>query len=470
MTSDSHATLRLRRDPGVVGWRGGRVLMGGSPLRVLKLSERGARLAQSWWDGAPVAPGEASRNLARRLVAAAMAHPVYETGRMTIADVTVVVPVRDHAKGLALLRRSVGDVADLIVVDDGSRSPLPGAAIRHDIARGPAAARNAGCRLVRTLLVAFLDADTLPEPDWLASVLPHFEDPEVVAVAPRVRSLPGPSTLARYETLRSPVDLGSAPGPVRPGSRISYVPAAALVVRTSALRETGGFAEDMRFGEDVDLIWRLVGQGHQVRYEPSSVVGHSPRATWPSWLRQRFDYGTSAGPLALRHGRAVAPARLSLWSVVMWMSLLAGRIDVAVAVTGVSAVLLSKKLGQLGVPARDAAELAVRGNLASARILAEAVTRTWWPAALPLLARRRTGRIALGLIAARYAVEWHQLRPPMGPLRWTATRVLDDLAYGAGVAWGSLRSGTAAALTPDLSDVPWQKRPSIPIAPQNPVR
>lgn len=465
MTSESGPVLRLRRVGGLIESHNDRVLIGGSPLRVLKLTDRGARLARSWWSGTPVAADGASRNLARRLVAAGIAHPVYESGQMTTADVTVVVPARDHAEHLAGLRPAVGDVADVIVIDDGSRFPLSGAAIRHEFAQGPAAARNAGWRRVRTSLVAFLDADTMPEPDWLAPVLPHFEDPDVVAVAPRVRSLPGSSTLATYETVRSPLDLGTEPGPVRPGSRISYVPAAALVVRTSALRETGGFAEDMRFGEDVDLVWRLVGRGHHIRYEPSSVVEHAPRATWSSWLRQRFDYGTSTGPLARRHGAAVAPARLSLWSAVVWIGLLAGRVDVALAVTGGSAVLLSKKLGRLGVPTRDAAKLALRGNLASARILAEAVARTWWPVAIPLLARTRTGRIALALLVARYAAEWRQQRPPMGPLRWTATRTLDDLAYSVGVVWGSLRSGSTAALLPDLTDLPWQQRPSIPIEP-----
>lgn len=467
MTHDSGVILRLRRDSGVLAWNGGRVLLGGSPLRVLKLSERGARLTQSWWEGTPVPADAACRSLARRLIAAGMAHPVYETGRFTPADVTVVIPVRDHASMLARLRRSLGE--NVIVVDDGSRFPLPDAAIRHNVPRGPATARNAGWHSVRTPLVAFLDADTLPEPDWLTPVLRHFEDPEVAAVAPRVRSIPGPSMLARYETLRSPVDLGTDPGPVRPGGRISYVPTAALVVRLSALRAAGGFDEKLHVGEDVDLIWRFTAQGRQVRYEPSAVVGHAPRATWSSWLRQRFRYGTSAAPLALRHGEAVAPARMSLWSAVMWAAVLAGRIDVALAVAGGSAALLAKKLGRLGVPARDAAELAVRGNLASARILGEAVTRAWWPVAIPLLARERTGRLALALIVARYAAEWRRLCPSMDPLRWTAIRALDDLAYGAGVFWGALRGGTAAALLPRLSDVPWKRRPSIPVEPPGPA-
>jgi mycofactocin glycosyltransferase len=349
------------------------------------------------------------------------------------------------------------------VVDDGSRSPVPGATIRNSVPKGPAAARNAGWRRVRTPLVAFLDADTLPEFDWLTPLLRHFEDPDVVAVAPRVRSMPGHSALARYESLRSPVDLGSEPGPVRQGSRISYVPSAALVLRTSALQDTSGFDERMRFGEDVDLIWRLTAQGRQVRYEPSSVVRHAPRAHWSAWLKQRFEYGTSAAPLARRHGHAVAPARLSLWSAALWTAVVSGRLDVALALATGSAVLLSKKLGRLGVPALDAADLAVRGNLTSARILAQAVTRAWWPIALPLLARGRTGRTALALIAARYPAEWRRCRPELGPLHWTAVRILDDLTYGAGVVWGSLRAGTAAPLLPELTDLPWQRRPSIPV-------
>ena len=38
---------------------------------------------------------------------------------------------------------------------------------------------------------------------------------------------------------------------------MSYVPAAVLVVRASALDEVGGFDVGMRCGEDVDLVWRL---------------------------------------------------------------------------------------------------------------------------------------------------------------------------------------------------------------------
>ena len=42
-------------------------------------------------------------------------------------------------------------------------------------------------------------------------------------------------------------------------------------MRRAALEQLGGFAEDLRFGEDVDLVWRLVEAGHRVRYDPRSV-------------------------------------------------------------------------------------------------------------------------------------------------------------------------------------------------------
>src|SRR3546814_9526624 len=38
-----------------------------------------------------------------------------------------------------------------------------------------------------------------------------------------------------------------------------------------------GFAEDLRVGEDVDLVWRLVAAENRVRYEPAVTAGHDVR-------------------------------------------------------------------------------------------------------------------------------------------------------------------------------------------------
>ena len=55
---------------------------------------------------------------------------------------------------------------------------------------------------------------------------------------------------------------------------MAYVPTATLLARDAAVREVGAFDERMAFGEDVDLIWRLVEGGHTIRYEPAATVTH----------------------------------------------------------------------------------------------------------------------------------------------------------------------------------------------------
>src|SRR5207248_6540644 len=148
---------------------------------------------------------------------------------------------------------------------------------------GPAAARNTGLAAVLTGFVAFLDSDCVPEPGWLQRLLPHFGDPAVGAVAPRiVPHQEGTTWLGRYEGASSTLDMGARPSIVRPGARVSYVPGAALLVRRAAAG--AGFAEEMRVGEDVDFAWRLAEAGWRGRYEPAAARGHQHRVRRRGWF------------------------------------------------------------------------------------------------------------------------------------------------------------------------------------------
>src|SRR5207245_10976901 len=144
---------------------------------------------------------------------------------------------------------------------------------RRDRGGGAGAARNTGLAAVRTPLVAFVDSDCVPGPGWLAPLLRHFADPAVAAVAPRISAHErGSGWLARYEAAASALDMGPVESIVRPGARVPYVPAAALLVRRAAAGR--GFAEDMPVGEDVDLIWRLSAAACDTRHEPRAAGGH----------------------------------------------------------------------------------------------------------------------------------------------------------------------------------------------------
>lgn len=435
---------------------GGRVLIGGSPTRLLRLTAAGATLLDTWIAGAPPR-GEAARALARRLVDAGIAHPRPAPAPLRTDDVTVVVPVRDREAQLDRCLAALGaGGGTVVVVDDGSRdaTAIARVARRHDArlvrreaSRGAAAARNAGLAHCTTPFVAFVDSDCLASPGWLAELLPHMADPRVAAVAPRIVAAPTArdTWIARFEAERSPLDMGPREGPVAPLSRLPYVPTAALLARRSA---TGaGFDAAMPIGEDIDLVWRLIRSGWTVRYDPSVTVAHDHRVTFVPWLQRRFVYGTSAAALAVRHPGAIPAAVLTPFGVAFWSLVAMRRPGSALASGALAAWLLSRRLGAARLSPAESLRLSTVGLGWSGWSLAVALTRTWLPvtAVLALRSRRARRLLLLGSVLPR-AVELRATAPRLALLPALAASVADDVAYAAGVWTGCLRNRTLGPL------------------------
>ena len=464
------AGMCLRPDPGTRLLADGAVLAGGSPVRVLRLTAAGARHVAGWWSGTPVPDNPRARVLARRLLDTGIAHPAgYAGAGPGPQDVTVVIPVRDRHGELARCLAGLARAPRVIVVDDASRDPAAIARIaaeagarvlRRPVNGGPGAARNTGLAAADTPLVAFLDSDCVPSPGWLDVLLPYFADPAVGAAAPRI--VPherGRTWLARYEGASSTLDMGAHASIVRPGSRVPYVPGAALVVRKAAAGT--GFAEDMRVGEDVDFVWRLAAAGWTVRYEPAAAMPHQHRVRLGAWFARRKDYGTSAAVLELRHPGAVRPLYLSGWTALAWLAAAAGWPAAGAALTGTGIALLARRLARLTgedwprPAARTAWQLATRlaggGTLAAGRPLGSAISRTWWPLALPAAVAVRRLRLPLAaLVLAPPLLVWLDRRPPLDPARYVAARLLDDVGYSLGVWQGCAGRRTIRPLLPRL--------------------
>ncbi len=457
----------VRLAAGVRRLEGGTALLGGSPLRLLRLTPR----ARGLLDGDRLTVDDpATAALAARLLDAGVAVPESAgpaPGPAEIARrVTVVVPVRDRPAGVARLVTALrADPATagvrVVVVDDGSADPaaLRAAAggaevLRHARSRGPAAARNTGLRAATTEAVAFLDSDCVPRPGWSGVLLRHLADPRLAVVAPRVVALPParPGWVTPYETAVSALDTGPLPARVAPLSAVSYVPSAALLARRAALGE--GFDERMRVAEDVDLVWRLTAAGWRVRYDPAAEVAHEHPSSTGAWLRRRAVYGTGAAPLAARHGTLVAPVVVSPWSAAaLGLALAGGRPGRAAAagVLGVAAARLARRLASPGgrPPYGLAAALVVRGTAAAAGTLARGATRHHWPlAAAAAAVSPRARRAGAAVAVADALLAWWPHRAAVGPLRFAAARRLEDLAYGAGLWAGAVRARDARALLP----------------------
>jgi len=469
------AGLRLRADPGTRLVAEGGVLVGGSPVRVLRLTPAGARAVAEWFAGAPVSDSPAARRLARRLLDTGIAYPdwgasVAGDGSPGVDDVTVVIPVRDRHAELARCLAGLRGLPHVVVVDDCSADPEAIAAIcaehgarviRRPVNGGPGAARNSGLAVASTALVAFLDSDCVPCPGWLDRLLPHFGDPAVGAVAPRIVPHEDATTwLGRYEGASSTLDMGARPGIVRPGARVSYVPGAALVVRKAAAG--AGFATGMYVGEDVDFVWRMAAAGWRVRYEPAAEMGHDHRVRFRAWFARRRDYGTSAAALEQLHPGIVRPLYASWWTVGAWAAALSGRPGVAVTLTGTATAMLARRLSLVtgerwplpaapsaGVAWGLAVRLAGGGTLAAGRPLGSALSRGWWPVAIPAaIAVPRLRLPIAALMLAPPLLDWADRRPPLDPARYVAARLLDDAAYSLGVWQGCLSRRTIRPLLP----------------------
>ena len=473
VSSASLAGLTVGADPSLRRQDDGRVLIGGSPLSVMRLSSAGSSLVTRLLGGEPAPAGNGASHLLRRLLETGMVHPLPTGTPFAGTDVTVVIPV--HGRLHPELFNAIRGVATIIVVDDASPEPIrvrphnihgvSATVIRVDDQRGPATARNIGAGHVSTPITAFLDADCVPTDGWLEPLLGHFADPSVAVVAPRIVPTDPvddrPTRLARYEHIRSALDLGSRPARVRARSRVSFVPSAALVVRSDIVRTHHGFVSSMTVGEDVDFVWRVDESGHTVRYEPAATVAHRHRTTIRSWARRRFDYGTSAGPLARRHPGALTPLETSGWSIAVWALLATGHLIGAGAVFAGTAALLARKLESIEKPVPAALRLAAAGHLGAGRLLAQSLVRPWWPVTLLLAAlapSRKFRAVLLGAALAPAVIDWIRERPPLDPVSYVAFRVADDIAYSTGVWVGAARARTVEPLVPDFTSWPKPSR------------
>lgn len=453
----------MRLDPTVRTYSDGRVLIGGSPKRMLRLAPTAAAMIG---DGYLRVVDQQSAAVARHLLDSGVANPRPMSSPPS-HDVTVVVPVRDNIVGLNRLLPALHGLT-VIVVDDGSAEPVSVPPVRvgrgevrvlrHPISRGPAAARNTGIAAATTDFVAFLDSDVVPRTGWLEAMLGHFSDPAVAMVAPRIVALePQGGVLARYEHARSSLDLGRKEGPVRAGGAVSYVPSAAMLVRRRTLDECGGFDEAMHVAEDVDLCWRLHEAGWRLRYEPISHVAHDHRVSFRKWFGRKVFYGTGAAPLASRHEGQVPPLAMSRWTLLGWLAAVTGtRLGLlgGVATQVVTVARLRRTFGELDRPTRMATVLAIQGMAGGAWQLASAACRHYWPVTLvAAVCSRRVRRAVLAVALAEGAADWWTHREPggLGPVRHIAYKRLDDLAYGTGLWRGAIGRRSLAALRPRLT-------------------
>jgi mycofactocin system glycosyltransferase len=434
--------------------RDGLGVLAGSPLSFFRVSPAGARVLDAIENRTPLP--EQHEQLTDRLIRAGAIHPVPSHLPLT-SDITVVIPafITDESQ-VAQLQGLVDSLTGLgvVVVDDCSpiEVVITGATIvRHRSNLGPGAARNTGLERVTTPFVAFVDDDTEVTIDHIVQLTAYLEDSPTVMVAPRVLTRNTNTAISEYESHHSPLDLGTKPAIVRPLSRVSYVPAAVFVARTEIMHEIGGFLPTMRLGEDVDLVWRLAKTDGIIRYVPHIECAHLPRPSVRAVLRQRFGYGSSAAHLDALHPYTASPLRTHALFFTVAVLVLSGYLLFAALILPVVLLYFMFILHNTSLSLRQRVRVIFVGLFAAIRLTASAVMRAWWP--IFFLLGAYFIRPGFTLVVSAFAPVMIGLarHTPSHPLRYSMLRVLDPIAYGAGVWAGAFRRRSLRCLLPVIT-------------------
>ncbi len=235
--------------------------------------------------------------------------PFSEGARKTWPRVSVVVCAYNAADTLedcltALARQTYPDY-EVILVNDGSRDNTGAVGRLHanvhviDIPNGGlSAARNVGLGAATGEIVAYTDADTRPDRDWLTFLVQPFLNSDVVASGGPNVVPPDDPPIAQC-IARAP----GGPTHVLLDDRIAeHVPGCNMAFRRDALLSIGGFNPIyLRAGDDVDVCWRLQAKGWKIGFASSALVWHHHRSSIKAYWRQQVGYGEGERWLMAHH-------------------------------------------------------------------------------------------------------------------------------------------------------------------------
>ena len=222
---------------------------------------------------------------------------------------------------------------EVIVVNDGSTDRTLEIARRFSYARiisqpneGLSAARNVGAQAATGEIVAYTDSDCVADADWLGYLVGTMERHGYVACG-------GPNYPPAEESLVPSAVAVSPGGPTHvllTDETAEHIAGCNMAFRRDVLLASGGFDPVFRAaGDDVDMCWRLMDQGHVIGFSPAAMVWHFRRNTVRAYFGQQRGYGKAEALVYQKH-----PQRFNMFGQAKWGGRIYGDLTAALLPSG----------------------------------------------------------------------------------------------------------------------------------------
>lgn len=239
---------------------------------------------------------------------------------------SIIVPVKNEEKVInrllnALLRLNYPkDKVEIIVVEDGStdktlaicekyaRKSIGGNVkiLHKPFSNGKPSALNYGIKHARGEIVAFFDADNVPEPEALMRVCRYFEDPKVAAVQGRTLSINSEENmLTKFVSIEEAVWCEAYLRGKDILNLFVHLRGSCQFIRRKVLEELGGFSEDA-LSEDMEFSAKLAEKNYTIRYAPEVRSWQETPSSLTQLFKQRIRWFRGTMDVALKYGRLMA--------------------------------------------------------------------------------------------------------------------------------------------------------------------
>jgi GT2 family glycosyltransferase len=148
--------------------------------------------------------------------------------------------------------------------------------------------RNLGLKKAQGNIIVFIDADCVPDNNWLIELVKPISDEGESVVAGSIKSI-GEKSIWDGEAER-----------MNYKKYLVEAPTMNMAFKKEIIKKVGFFDEKFNYGSDVDFTWRATDLGYKIRYNKDAIIYHD----WGNLqqeIKRAFRYGEASARLYKKH-------------------------------------------------------------------------------------------------------------------------------------------------------------------------